>query len=353
MKIAMAPRLRNLTIAIVLLNASLCRAALPIDLEVAVVKAAPFGAMQEWGRSLNELGLTRVRLRGANAGDKPSITPVGSGAAQRFRVVGVLNHRDQLILPGGAFGQGDLGALKNFLEALPAQQAEQGIERGIFGLTKEQFEQIFNDLSHVVPSSTKGVPPQALLASLTDRLSVPLEIDGEAQAALARAKPLTVELQEMTAGSALAVALRTAGLGLFPEQPPGKPFVLRVVRTSPRQACWPVGWKPEKTPRQMAPSMYRFTTIEISGYTLAQAIEALTPHMGIPLLFDDSLIAERKIDVTKVEVKFPNRRTYVRRAFDNCLSQGRLTGEFRVDEAGRPFYWITQFGPDNPPAKDN
>src|SRR5215213_2383272 len=182
----MFTRLRDFVIAIVLLGASACRAALPIDLEVAVVQAAPFGAMQEWGRLLADLDLARVRLRGANAGDKPVITPIGTGPTQRFRVVGVLNHRDQLILPGGAFGQNDLARLKQFLKSLPAKEAEQGIERGIFGLTKEQFEQIYDDLSLVVTSSTKGLPLQSFVASMTNGLSVPVEIDADAKAALAR-----------------------------------------------------------------------------------------------------------------------------------------------------------------------
>jgi hypothetical protein len=348
----MIDRLRNFTIATLLIGATACYAALPIDLEVAVEKAAPFGAMQEWGKRLNELGLAGVRLRGANAGDEPSITPMGAAPAQRFRVVGVLNDRDQLVLPGSAFGQGDMARLKLFLEALPAKEAERGIERGIFGLTQPQFEQLYADLSLVVTSPTKGVPLPALLGSLQGKLSVPLQIDDDAQIPLARAKPLSVELKDMSLGTVLAIALRTAGLSLLPEQPPGKPFVLRVVRTTDKADCWPIGWKPEQTPRQMAPAMYRFTTIEISGYTLAKAIEALTPHMGVPLLFDERTIAERNIDVTKIEVKFPNRKTYVRRAFDNVLSQGRLTGEFRVDEAGRPFYWITQLGPHIPKAKE-
>ena len=344
--------LRILGISTIFTCSGTCYAALPIDLEVAVVQAAPFGAMQEWGKRLNELGLAGVRLRGANAGDKPSITPIGAGPAQRFRVVGVLNNRDQLNLPGGAFGQGDMARLKQFFEALPAKEAERGIERGVFGLTRPQFEQLYDDLSLIVTSPTKGVPLPALLGSLSDKLSVPLQIDDDAQGPLARAKPLGVELKDMSLGTVLAIALRTAGLGLLPEQPPGKPFVLRVVRTTDKLDCWPIGWKPEQTPRQMAPAMYRFTTIEISGYTLAKAIEALTPHMGVPLLFDERIIAERKIDITKIEVKFPNRKTYVRRAFDNVLSQVRLTGEFRVDEAGRPFYWITQLGPHIPKAKD-
>jgi len=99
--------------------------------------------------------------------------------------------------------------------------------------------------------------------------------------------------------------------------------------------------------------MYRFTTIEITGHPLRQAVDALAPHMGLPLYFDDRILAERGIDLAKVQVKHPNRRTYVRRALDHVLSQGHLVGEVRVDEAGRPFYWISQFGPDNRPAKEH
>src|SRR5688572_5449548 len=168
-------------------------ASLPIDLEVAVVQAAPLGAMQEWGRLLSEMDLAGVRLRGAHAGDKPTITPVGSGAAQRFRVLGVINQRDQLILPGGAFGQGDVAKLKAFFEGLPIQVAEQGVQRGIFGLTKPQFEQLYNDFSIPVVDSTKGVPPQAAVAAMTRELSVPLEMSAAARGALGRAKPLDLD----------------------------------------------------------------------------------------------------------------------------------------------------------------
>jgi hypothetical protein len=341
---------KTLAVAVIVLSAGVGRAALPIDLEVAVVKAAPLGAMQQWGQRLSELGLAGLRLRGAHAGDKPSITPVGSGGSQRFRVLAVLNHRDQLILPGGAFGHGDMAKLRQFFEAMPGKIAEQGVERGIFGLTRPQFEQLYTDFSKVVTGSTKGVPLPSALASLTAGLSVPLVVDPETEGVLNRAKPLALELREVTTGTAIALALRSAGLALLPEQPPGKPFVVRVIRLSPQSMTWPVGWKPEQPPRQVAPDMYRFTTIEITGYTLAQALQAFTPHMGIPLIFDEHVITQRKIHFAKVEVKFPNRKTYIRRAVDHILSQGHLTGELRVDEGNRPFYWITQFGPESPRA---
>ena len=56
-------------------------------------------------------------------------------------------------------------------------------------------------------------------------------------------------------------------------------------------------------------------------------------------------IADRGLDPAKVEVKYPAEKTYIRRAVDRILAQGRLAGELRVDDAGRPFYWVTQYGP--------
>jgi hypothetical protein len=325
-------------------------AALPIDLEVAVVQNAPLGAMQEWGQVLSEMGLSNLRLRGANAGDRPSITPIGSGPTQRFRVVAVLNHRDKLIMPGGAFGQGDVAKLRQFFESLPLSEAEKGVERGIFGLTRAQFEQLYNDFSVVVTRSTNGMPPNAIFGFLTSGVSVPIDFNADVRAALARAKPLDAELKDLTTGTATAMILRSAGLALVPQQPPGQRFVLRVVRIAPNQLAWPVGWKPDKGPRQTAPAMYRTTSIEISQYTLGQALEALGPHMGVPLIVDEYSISRFNPDFAKTEVKFPNRKTYIRRAVDVVLSQGRVSGELRVDEAGRPFYWITKFGPDSPKA---
>lgn len=324
---------------------------LPIDLEVAVVQAAPLGAMQEWGRLLNGLRLARVRLRGANRGDQPSITSTGAGAAQRFRVVGVLNHKDQLVLPGGVFGEGDVADLRRFLEGLPQQAAEQGIERGIFGLTKPQFETIYHDLARPVGTPTKDVALSGVVSVIVTGLRTPVDISAEVRDALARAQPLDTELQGFSAGTVLAIALRPAGLELRPRGPTLETVALKIERATREPDHWPAGWKPDEIASVIAPSMHRFTTIEISGFTLQQALDGgLAPHMGMPLVFDAKVLADRQIDPTKIQVKFPRRKTYVRRAVDNILSQARLAGEVRVDEANKPFYWITQFGPDSPPA---
>jgi hypothetical protein len=328
------------------------QAALPIDIEVAAEAGSPFGAMQEWGKLLNEMDLARVRLRGANGGDEPSVTPSGEGESQRFKLVGILNRRDQLELPGGKFGFGDRAKLKAYFESLPERAANQGVERGIFNLTKQQFEQVYDDLSAPVTTSTKGMTPEAIVTSLQEGLTIPLEIDAAARGALRAAKPLSGELQGMSTGSAIAIALRPAELTMLPEQKLGQPLQLRVVKAEAGVRGWPAGWRPAQTARELVPAMYRFTNIEIKGFTLDEALAALGPHMEVPLLFDERVLAVRGIDPAKIEVSFPRGKTYIRRAVDRVLSQARLAGELRIDEAEKPFYWITQFGPDNLPATD-
>ena len=325
-------------------------AALPIDIEVAAESGAPFGAMQDWGKLLNGMDLYRVRLRSANGGDEPSVKATGEGESQRFKLVGILNRRDQLVLPGGTFAATDRARLLAYFESLPQKTAEQGIERGIFGLTKQQFESLYEELTPPVTISTKGMKPEAIVTALRAGLSTPLEIDATAQAALSAAPPLIGELKGLSTGTALAIAIRPASLTMFPEQRAGQPLTLHVIPASRERRGWPAGWKPGKADREILPDIYRFTNIEITGYTLAEALEALGPAMGVPLLIDERVLAVRKIDPTKIDVELKHGKRYIRRAVDIILSKGRLVGDLRVDEAEKPFYWITQFGPDSLPA---
>jgi hypothetical protein len=163
---------------------------------------------------------------------------------------------------------------------------------------------------------------------------------------------MTTELKGFSLGTSLAIVLRSAGLAMTPEQPRGKPLSLRVVHIEPKKEYWPAGWKPEKIASQVAPPMYRFTTVEISGFSLAQALDALAPHMGVPLVFDERVMAARKIDLAKIQARYPKGKTYIRRAVDHILSAGGLVGELRLDEADKPFYWITHYSAKASPAEE-
>jgi hypothetical protein len=329
------------------LTANVVFAALPIDLEIAADTAAPPGAMQEWGRELATMDLARLRLRGRGRADEPAVTITGEGANRRYHVLGLLNRRDELVLPGGRFGHGDLAALRKFLQELPERTEEASVERGMFGLTKPQFEQAFKELSVPVTSSTKGRSVAEAAAEFKSTLRSPLSIDATALEAVKSAPAVACELKGMTLGTSLAIVLRSAGLGFVPEGARDKPAAFRVVRIAPEAKMWPTGWKPEGLSSQVAPSLMQARMIEIENFALDKALEALAPVVGVPVILDPHVLAVEGIDPAKVQVKIARKKLLLRLAVDRLVGQAKLQGEIRVDEAGTVFYWATQFGPES------
>lgn len=343
-------KLRAATLLAALLSgiAPAC-AELPVDLEVATEKGVPLAAPQEWAQLLGELELASVRVRGGRGDDQPAVTQ-SVGPRPRFEVLAVLNARGELVLPERRFRMSDRKLLAAYFQAL-GQSESFGKEIGPFGLTQEQFATVFEALSPRAGISTRGNTPAEVLNQLTARIELTVFEDPRAREALQTAKPLAAELRDLSTGTTLAITLRNAGLVLRPDKPIGKPLRLVVEPYRPEVEVWPVGWKSEGSPRLAAPQLFEFLTIEVSGSTLANALEALQPRMGVKVFYDDQVLTARGIDPAKIDVKFPSKKTYLKRVVDQLLSQGRLAGELRVDEVDQPFYWITQFGADSPRAK--
>ncbi len=328
------------------LGVATAQAVLPIDVEVITEPGVPITAPQQWAQLLGTMDLGRVRLRPATTGDAPGVTQKGT----RFKIVAVLNSRGELIIDKKRYRARDRKTLANFFELL-AKTESFGEELGRFNLTQNQFRQVHSNLSKVLGLSTLGKRPAELINQLRDKFSVPITEKPSARALLREAPLLQIELGELSTGTALAMALREAGLMLVPQKPVGKPLQIRIEPEDPKWQSWPVGWKPEGSPRELAPQLFEFLSAEIDGYPLEQALEALKPRMGMLVVYDARTLARRGIDPTQIPVKHPAARTYLKRVVDRLLSQARLAGELRVDERGQLFYWITQFGKDSPRAE--
>jgi hypothetical protein len=146
----------------------------------------------------------------------------------------------------------------------------------------------------------------------------------------------------------LAYALRCEGLMLLPEQLPGEPLRLRIAPYDSQQESWPVGWKPAVSSRQSAPQLYKLRSIEINGFTLAQALTALQPALKLPVILDQWVLQRSQIEPSKIQVSYPKKRTFLKAVVGRLLSQARLAEEVRVDELEQPFLWVTRFGKASP-----
>ena len=63
------------------------------------------------------------------------------------------------------------------------------------------------------------------------------------------------------------------------------------------------------------------------------------------MLFDHNALARQGIDADKATVSHPQQRTTYSLALRKMLGKIRLKFEVRIDEAGKPFLWVSTLKP--------
>ncbi len=317
-----------------------------IDIEVATESGLAPTAPQQWAQTLGKLGLGKVRIRQVHPGDQPALTEHKMSNGNHYRLLAILDHRGKLHLPGAKFDRHEISRLRVYLKRLQDVGVDNiNAERDHFGLTRVEFDTLYQSLSRTITVPTQGKRLMKIIQRQSAGLPHPLEITAKVQADLQQAPPSEIELQGMTIGTSWAMLLRRHGLALVPQKPRDHPVKLAILPSKVDAPSWPIGWQPKQAPRQIAPQMYKFLTIEIDRYTLSEALDAMRARAGIPLWYDRLILERRQIVPDQIPVKLARGKTYLRRAIDRILVQARLAGEMRVDEKGHPFYWITQYGP--------
>jgi hypothetical protein len=331
------------------------RAAAPIQLELATGSGLQITAPQEWLQLLTSLGIDDVQIRGARADDEPKLENRGTDDRPRYHVVGILSAGEELHLPGGTFHASDRAKLKEYLNRLSAEGAEgTTASHGRFGLTEKQLAAVHADLTQPIDFTTKGQPPRAILNRFQSKLTLRFAPDSDADRVLRDADPVPDEVKGLAIGSGLAMILRSYGLALRPEKSLGEATVYHVAlapvgasghdtqNSGKVTDSWPVGTQWDRSPRELAPVLMEFLNVEIDGYTLTEAVDAVAPRIKLPIYWDHASLAAAHIDPATIKVALPKTRTYYKRVLDRVLAQARLAGQLRVDEAGTPFLYITR-----------
>jgi hypothetical protein len=314
-------------------------------------------APQEWLQLLAGIGIDHVRVRGGEGGDEVKVVNSGSARAPSYHVVGILNSQNQLHLPGGTFTKADRVRLKDYFAQLSADGADSvSAPRLRFGLTEKELNAVLSDLAQPIDFETKGMTPQAFIDRLQTKLSLKPSIDSGASEAIRTAKPVVDELHGVAAGTAFAIMLRNADMMMRPEKKRGQPIVYHVVTAGPdviRQRTlgrmtgqemqyWPIGWESDKSPGELAPSLFQSRNAEIDGYSLEESLAAIGPLLKTPMFLDRAALKVSQIDPAKIQVKLAPTQTTYKRVIDRIISQAHLGSQVRVDEAGVPFLWITR-----------
>ena len=245
------------------------------------------GAFQEWSKALGKGGIPDVRIRSGSDDElKPSLENTGTPQRPAYRVTGVVLSRDEILLPGGRYGRGDIGRLKQWLDDLAQNgPADQRPAKVAFGLTRSQFEQVGRALSMPLGFTTQGVARNEAVEKIARQLPIPLVFVQGSARDLGDDK-VEDELTDLTSGTALAALLRPAGYCLIPRGAGGK-LELTVVKSRPElKEIWPIGTPPDKPAQELLKPLMEFLNVNIENVSAATAAEAIGKRLKAPVLYD-------------------------------------------------------------------
>lgn len=320
------------------------RAAGEVRLELVGEARGSALAFQQWLQALSRAGITNVRIRSGKTTDTVGIEVRGTKDSPLYVVTGIVKSSEELLLPGGRYRRGDVARLARWLDDLAKLGPEdQRPPKSAFGLSPKQYEQVRKDLARPVGFPTRGMPRSEAVKKISRRLSLPLQIDPKLAKALEGDK-VGEELSAFSCGTALAYVLRPMGLCMVPRLLDRGP-VYAVVKARPGLEVWPVGWEPEKPRPKVLPALFEFRNVNIQGVSAATALEAIGKRLEVPMLLDHNALARYGIEPDKVIVSYPGKRTTYGLVLRRILFQARLKSELRVDEAGKPFLWISSVKP--------
>ncbi len=314
-------------------------------------RGAPMTAGHEWARTLAGVGLRDVTVAGQATGQQVGISVEGVSGARIYVVRGGIDARGDLVLPGERFRRGEAGRVAAWAEELarlgPPETREPVVA---MGLRMGQLDEIRRAFAVPVGFSTEDISLAEFLRRVQPQVPLPMSIDERLRRTAAEHR-IGDELSEIACGAALALVLREVGAGVVPQANETGPVRLVVRTVRPDEEPWPVGQVPEAGFNRLVPGLLERLTVNIQGAQLDAVITAIAARLEVPVFFDRAALRAREIEPAEVFVDFPERRTNHHTLLERVLHRGRLQYEVRVDEAQRPFLWVTTFHPARLPTQ--
>lgn len=315
-----------------------------VDLEIALMPGFVPTEIAAWNEMLTAVGVDNLRLGGSgNATKRIALERPEGDAVPTYRVLGVLTPGNELVLPGGRFTRGQKAALSKWIADLktagpPKKPGEKPLP---FGLKPEQLEAIGKDLGTAADFSTAGLGVKQVLIEIGNRTKTPLVAEPQIAANLGGMEKVPGELKGLACGTVLAAVLRREGLSMIPRATAAGGIEYFVTRARADQDVWPVGWPAEKPIPEMLPDLFTLRNVQIDDIPASQLLTVVAERVKVPMLFDEQSILQKKIDVSQIKIKIPEGKLGYQGVLDRTMFQTGLKHEVRIDDAGRPFLWIT------------
>jgi len=313
-----------------------------VELQLVTEPDFPATDIQRWYETLSKLNSGTLNIRAARAGDKIEVINKGTKDSPIYVVYGVIKNSGELQVPGGRFKLSDRSGIGRWLEEMRTF-GPQGTPEGkpLYGLNAAQFGDVKRDLAKPVDFATLGVARLDALKKIQEKLKLKSQIDQQTLRAFAASDKMEEELKGLSSGTAIAYLLRPAGLAMRPERLPSSDLQYVVASSAATPEPWPVGWPLEKRRQDIAPQMFEMIPVDIEPVPLATALEVIGERIEMPIILDKNNLVKHEVNIQEVKVSFPAKQSTYSIVLTRLLGQARLTSDVRVDEADKPFLWVT------------
>ncbi|GAB4139038.1 MAG: hypothetical protein Tsb009_07720 [Planctomycetaceae bacterium] len=307
---------------------------------------------QQWQPVFNKLGV-RVQIRRGTPTDKIETKELKVGTLRRVTAIGKLDRSGRLVFSDRVFVRSDAAKLVEWireLETYGAQGAPDG--KPLWGLSKTQFETVYNALSERNTANLTGKPLTSAVSRLNALCKLPIRFSADAnrwlQNQFSRRPAVSQPVKNHSLGTTLALVLHDYGLGFHPQRTPAGKIELVISPLEPGKVAWPVGWEPKTLRSKIAPKMYQLIPVELKDVKLVDVLNAISIKTDVPIYLDRYNIQKKKIPIDTLKVSFARRKASWAQLLNGVTISHKLTRKFRIDERGQPLVWITPLVPTQP-----
>lgn len=300
---------------------------------------------RQWTRALTKLDVN-LRIRRGTSADKPGIIEVKQGDFRKVTVTGKLDRTGRLIFKDRVFKRGDdakFGEWVRELKTYGGQGAPAG--KPLWGLSKTQFGKVYAALTKPVAKDVHGASLDAALTGLGLPADYPVRYSVAGKKAAAGAtQTVRKHVSGQSLGTSLALVLRDYGLGFRPFRTPSGDIELVIDPLSIARDAWPIGWDLKASRPKTAPKMFQLIVVDLEKTKLTDLFTAVAAKTGVPIHVDFLAAKAKGIDVDKIVVSYPRRKSSYSLLLKSVTVRNKLSRKLRIDEAGKPFVWVTAFG---------
>lgn len=329
-----------------------------VDVRFRVASEVDKSRVVQWTELLRAVGFSGVsevagapRPLGKEKEGDPADLAVQKAGAGRVLVQASIGPGGNLAIGSDVYRTSDRGRLEALVKKLQ-KEGVPGPDPGapMWGLGKSNLDLLQAAFKPKAEFDLTDAPLGKFLDDIVSRTKLAISRTTEVDK-IAGSVRLSGSTNRLSLGAATSFVLGQKGLAIEPRQSADGKLSLLVLKLDESRRPWPVGLEPEQFPGTIAPRIVAMTGYATSDTPLADVLAAFDRQLDMDVLLDAAGLKRNNLDAGSLRSTIQIANKTWSSAMRQTLGAMGLKFDLRLDEANRPFIWVTVGEPTGPVKK--